>query len=65
MTLTINFTQLASVHQWVYINEHSIWIGIGISISTCRILNFVLGIESIGKSGIGPPLVHTYVIQLM
>ena len=35
-----------------------IWIGIRISIS--KILSSVLDIESIGKSGIGSPLVYSY-----
>ena len=33
--------------------------GIGIGISIGKIFSSVLGIESIGKSGIGPPLVLT------
>ena len=36
-----------------------ICIGIGIVISIGKIFSSVLGIESIGKSGIGPPLVKT------
>ena len=34
-----------------------ICIGIGIGISISKIFSSVLGMESIGKSGIGPPLV--------
>ena len=36
-----------------------IGIGIGIGISIGKIFSSVLGIESIGKSGIGPPLVFS------
>ena len=35
-----------------------ICIGIGIGIIIGKIFSSVLGIESIGKSGIGPPLVN-------
>ena len=39
-----------------------ICIGIGIGISIGKIFSSVLGIESIGKSGIGSPLVFTDVL---
>ena len=40
-----------------------IYIGIGIGISIGIIFSSVFGIESIGKSGIGPPLMSTATIS--
>ena len=37
-----------------------IWICIGIEIGISKIFSSVLGIKSIGKSGISPPLLITY-----
>ena len=46
------------------IPEYAMWTGMGIGVSIGRFLSFILGIKSIEKSCVGPPLIILVIVSL-